>query len=95
FIGLEILTSLSHNERAMPDTKREGWTVRKYTDFDEIKADEYRYWQSRPAWERFETTAELSIMGYLMKHGGADPPPFDRTAVRRLPFPEGENDPTL
>ncbi len=23
-------------------------TVRKYTDFDEMKADEYRYWQSRP-----------------------------------------------
>ncbi len=27
-------------------------TIRKYTDFDEIKADEYRYWQSRPAHER-------------------------------------------
>jgi hypothetical protein len=23
-------------------------TIGKYTDFDEIKADEYRYWQSRP-----------------------------------------------
>ena len=26
--------------------------VRKYTDFAEMKADEYRYWQSRPAHER-------------------------------------------
>jgi hypothetical protein len=72
--------------------EREGWTVRKYTDFDEIKADEYRYWQSRPAWERFEAAMELSIMGYRMKHGGGDPPPLDRTDFRRLPFPE---DPTL
>ncbi len=23
-------------------------TIRKYTGFDEMKADEYRYWQSRP-----------------------------------------------
>ena len=23
--------------------------IRKYSDFDEMKADEYRYWQSRPA----------------------------------------------
>ena len=23
-------------------------TIRKYTDFEEMKADEYRYWQSRP-----------------------------------------------
>jgi hypothetical protein len=23
-------------------------TIRKYTSFDDMKADEYRYWQSRP-----------------------------------------------
>ena len=32
-------------------------TIRKYTSFDEAKADEYRYWDSRPArpsgWTRF------------------------------------------
>jgi hypothetical protein len=27
-------------------------TIRKYTSFDEMKADEYRYWQSRPVYER-------------------------------------------
>ena len=27
-------------------------TIRKYHDFDEMKADEYRYWQSRPVHER-------------------------------------------
>ena len=28
-------------------------TIRRYTDFAEIKAEEYRYWQSRPAHERW------------------------------------------
>jgi len=32
-------------QKAMQDTPI---TMRRYTDFDEIKADEYRYWQSRP-----------------------------------------------
>jgi hypothetical protein len=26
----------------------DGPILRKYTDFGEMKADEYRYWQSRP-----------------------------------------------
>jgi len=39
-------------------------TIHKYTEFDEIKADEYRYWQSGPVHERLDTAAELSIMGY-------------------------------
>jgi hypothetical protein len=29
--------------------EREGWTFRKYDDLDEMKADQYRYWQSGPA----------------------------------------------
>jgi hypothetical protein len=37
--------------------------IRKYTDFDEIKADEYRYWRSRPVHERLDAAAELSVMG--------------------------------
>jgi hypothetical protein len=28
-------------------------TVRVYDTFGEMKADEYRYWQSRPAYERW------------------------------------------
>lgn len=73
--------------------KREGWIFRAYTDFDEAKADQYRYWQSRPASERLAAVSKLSVIGYRLKHGGAEPPPFDKTAVRFLPFPEGENGP--
>jgi hypothetical protein len=28
--------------------------LRRYTSFDQMKADEYQYWQSHPAHERFE-----------------------------------------
>ena len=42
-------------------------TVRKYTDFDEMKAEEYRYWQSRPIHERVAAVSELAEEGYKLK----------------------------
>ena len=58
-------------------------TIHKYTDFDEIKADEYRYWQSRPVHERLDTAAELSIMGYQLKEPTRDVQSrLQRTLVR-------------
>ena len=47
-------------------------TIRRYTDFDEMKADEYRYWQSRPVHERVEAVSELTEEGYRMKGMGPD-----------------------
>ena len=41
--------------------------LRKYTSFDEMKADEYRYWHSRPVHERLAAVSELSIEGYRLK----------------------------
>ena len=58
-------------------------TIRKYTEFDEIKADEYRYWQSRPVHERLDTAAELSVMGYQLKEPRRDVQSrLQRTLVR-------------
>jgi hypothetical protein len=45
-------------------------TIRKFTDFDELKAEEYRYWQSRPVHERWAATEELSLLAYALKHKG-------------------------
>jgi hypothetical protein len=61
---------------------------------EEMKADQLRYWQGRPASERFRTTIELSIEAYLRKHSEADPPPssWDKAKLRVLPFPEDLND---
>ena len=56
-------------------------TIRKFANFDEMKADEYRYWQSRPVHERVAAVAEPTEEGYKLK--GFKPGAFrlDRTLV--------------
>lgn len=60
-------------------------TIRKYSGtaaFDEIKADEYRYWQSRPLHERMDAVAELTLEQYQMKGVTSDAFRLQRTLVR-------------
>ncbi len=57
-------------------------TIRKYTSFDEMKADEYHYWQSRPVHERIRAVSELTQEQYAMKGAIADVPRLQRTLVR-------------
>jgi hypothetical protein len=42
-------------------------TIRKYSNFEEMKADEYCYWLSRPVHERVAAVAELTEEGYRLK----------------------------
>ncbi|HEY4045848.1 MAG TPA: hypothetical protein VGM27_03185 [Acidobacteriaceae bacterium] len=51
-------------------------TIRKYTNFDEMKADEYRYWQSRPVHERDNRASELTQEHYAIKGAVPDIPDF-------------------
>ncbi len=62
-------------------------TIRKYASFDEMKADEYRYWQSRPVYERVNAVYELTQEHYAMKGAVPSVPRLQRTLVRfeRLP----------
>jgi hypothetical protein len=60
-------------------------TIRKYAGFaalDEIKADEYRYWQSRPLHERMAAVSETTQEQYAMKGAVQDVPRLQRTLVR-------------
>jgi hypothetical protein len=57
-------------------------TIRKYTEFEEMKADEYRYWQSRPVHERINAVSELTQEHYAMKGGVPDVFRLQRTLVR-------------
>jgi hypothetical protein len=60
-------------------------TIRKFSglaSLDEIKAEEYRYWQSRPVHERADAVCELSWALYRMKGEGPDVPRLQRTLVR-------------
>jgi hypothetical protein len=63
-------------------------TVRKYTDFAEMKADEYRYWQSRPVHERMDAVEELVATTYAFNGWEMEPdvPRLQRFFVR-LPCP--------
>jgi hypothetical protein len=60
-------------------------SIRKYAGIaepDEIKAQEYGYWQSRPVHERLDAVSELSQAPYAMKGATADVPGLQRTLVR-------------
>jgi hypothetical protein len=63
-------------------------TIRKDdADLDEVKAEEYRYWQSRPMHERMAAVSELSSAKYGLKHDGSEVPRLDKTLVRFERFP--------
>ena len=53
--------------------------VRTYSSLKEMKADEYRYWQSRPVHERMNAVVEITLAAYAMKGTVPD--------VRRLQEP--------
>ena len=61
-------------------------TLRMFTSLEEMKADEYRYWQSRPVHERMTAVAELSLAAYQMKEPDPDVRRLQRTLVH-LPRP--------
>jgi hypothetical protein len=48
-------------------------SIRIYRSHDEMKADEYRYWQSRPVHERMDAVEEITLATYAMK--GVEPEP--------------------
>jgi hypothetical protein len=47
-------------------------TIRKYTNFDEMKADEYREWQALPGYVRLNAIVELSLAQYQLKEPTRD-----------------------
>ena len=63
-------------------------TIRRYTSLDEMKADEYRYWQSRPVYERMDAVEEMIQTAYALKGWKMEPdvPRLQRPFVR-LPCP--------
>jgi hypothetical protein len=62
--------------------------IRKYASLDEMKADEYRYWQCRPLHERIDAVEEMIQDAYALKGWEIEPdvPRLQRPFVR-LPCP--------
>jgi len=64
--------------------------LRRYTGFEEMKADEYRYWQGRPAHERLDEVEKMVEAAYALKgwEWRPDVPRSQRPLVR-IPCPWG------
>jgi len=56
-------------------------SIRVYDSRKEMKADEYRYWQSRPVHERMSAVAELSLSAYAMNEPARDVRRLQKTLV--------------
>jgi hypothetical protein len=57
-------------------------TIRKFNSFEEMKDEEYRYWQSVTPAERFAAGHQLSVEGYRAYGYSADGAELKRVAVR-------------
>ena len=57
-------------------------TTRKAASFEEMKQEEYRYWQSVPASERIRAGDEMSVEGYRAYGYSGDGRELKRTLVR-------------
>jgi hypothetical protein len=65
-----------------------GTILRKYNSFDEMKAGEYRFWQSRPVHERMDAVEEMIQTDFALKGWEIEPdiPRLQRPFVR-IPRP--------
>ena len=57
-------------------------TIRKFSSFEEMKNEEYRYWHSVSPAERFAAGHQLSVEGYRAYGHSADGAELKRVAVR-------------
>lgn len=50
----------------LPDRLKDDMdkSIRKFTNHEDMRAETYRYWHSRPDWEIFEETAKMSRDAY-------------------------------
>lgn len=66
--------------RARAERRRATWSMTCYHDLNQMKADEYRYWQSQPGHLRIAAISELTAEQYAMK--GQHVRRLQRTLVR-------------
>jgi hypothetical protein len=59
--------------------RADRFPISRHTSLDAMKADEYQYWQNRPAYERLAATSEISTVAYRIKDTSADVSRLQRT----------------
>ena len=55
--------------------------IRRYASLEDMKAEEYEYWQQRPAHERMDAVAEITAEAYGLKDSAPRVPRLQRTLV--------------
>jgi hypothetical protein len=80
--SIAVRLSRSQKQPSRAKIGRMDKTIRLYSDFQEMKADEYRYWQNRPVHERVAAVSELTQEQYALKGAAADVPRLQRTLIR-------------
>ena len=53
--------------RARAEERRRRWTITAHTNFDDIKAAEYRSWATLPDPVKFATISEVSATAFALK----------------------------
>lgn len=53
--------------RARAEERRRTWTITAHTNFDDIKAAEYRSWAKLPDPVKFATISEVSATAFALK----------------------------
>jgi hypothetical protein len=66
--------------RARAEQRRRTWSMTRFDDFNQIKADEYRHWHAQPDHIRIAAISELAMEHYTMK--GLHVRRLQRTLVR-------------
>lgn len=56
--------------------------IRKFSNIDAMKAEEYRYWQSVSVSERLRAVWEITLEAYRLRGEIQDVPRLQRTLVR-------------
>jgi hypothetical protein len=59
--------------------RAQRFPIRRFASLDAMKADEYSYWQSRPAHERLAATSEISTEASRIKDAATNVSRLQRT----------------
>jgi hypothetical protein len=59
--------------------RKSRFAIRRYTSLEEMKADEYQYWQSQPAHVRMAATGEITREAFGLKGSSLDESRLQRT----------------
>jgi hypothetical protein len=52
--------------------------IRRYARLDEMKADEYAYWQEQPAYARMEAVTDMTLTAFGIKQSRQHAPRLQR-----------------